>query len=123
VLGSPEALGASISNAKGAIALTNTILACSSSQTNVSGAIIDGGHNLSSDASAAFTLTTSRENTDPMLGPLADNGGLTPTMALLPGSPAIDAGDDAICPPTDQRDVARPQGRACDIGAFESAPE
>jgi hypothetical protein len=44
-------------------------------------------------------------------------------MALLPGSPAIDAGDDSVCPPTDQRGVARPQGLACDIGAFELAPK
>jgi hypothetical protein len=40
-------------------------------------------------------------------------------MALLPGSPAIDAGDNTHCPATDQRDIARPQGAKCDIGAFE----
>jgi len=58
------------------------------------------------------------------LGPLQDNGGVTATHALLAGSPAIDAG--ASCPndqgaalPADQRGVARPQGAACDIGAFE----
>jgi hypothetical protein len=123
VLGSPEALGASISNVKATITLTNTVLACASSQTNVSGAIMDGGHNISSDASAAFTLPTSRDNTDPMLGPLADNGGPTPTMALLPGSPARDAGDDSVCPATDQRGIRRPQGAACDIGAFEAVPQ
>jgi hypothetical protein len=41
-------------------------------------------------------------------------------MALLSGSPAIDAGADAGCPTTDQRGVARPQGAHCDIGAYES---
>ena len=56
---------------------------------------------------------------DPLLGPLADNGGLTPTHALLAGSPAIDAA--GACTGTDQRGVPRPQGEACDIGAFEFA--
>ena len=53
---------------------------------------------------------------DPMLGPLADNGGLTQTCALLPGSPAIDAGDPNA-PTTDQRNYDRTN--APDIGAFE----
>jgi predicted outer membrane repeat protein len=53
------------------------------------------------------------------LAPLADNGGPTQTMALLPGSPAIDAGDDETCEEIDQRGVTRPQGNHCDIGAFE----
>jgi cysteine-rich repeat protein len=56
---------------------------------------------------------------DPLLGPLADNGGLTPTHALLAGSPAIDA--VGACTGTDQRGVPRPQGAACDMGAFEFA--
>ena len=63
---------------------------------------------------------------DPRLGPLADNGGPTPTHALLTGSPAIDAGNPAVpgsggtaCEPTDQRGVARPQRAACDAGSFE----
>jgi len=62
---------------------------------------------------------------DPNLGPLADNGGPTQTMALLAGSPAIDAGDDAVCAAApvsnlDQRGIVRPQGLHCDIGALES---
>jgi predicted outer membrane repeat protein len=59
----------------------------------------------------------------PKLGPLQDNGGPTQTHALLPGSPALDVGtcDDPVGAPldTDQRGVARPQGIACDLGAFE----
>ena len=52
--------------------------------------------------------------------PLLDNGGATLTHALDPGSPAIDAAETATCQtPDDQRGVARPQGIACDIGAFE----
>ena len=53
-----------------------------------------------------------------MLGPLSDNGGPTQTMALLPGSPALDAGT-LTCYPADQRGVTRPQGAACEIGAYE----
>ena len=60
--------------------------------------------------------------TDPVLGPLADNGGPTLTHALLAGSPAIDAADAASCSATDQRGVARPQGAGCDVGAFELVP-
>ena len=56
---------------------------------------------------------------DPLLGPLADNGGETPTHALLQGSPALDAAPDQG-EPEDQRTVARPQGAAFDVGAFEA---
>ena len=84
----------------------------------------DGGHNLSSDASCKFTGEGSLNSTNPRLAPLANNGGftnglVTRTMALQTNSPAIDAGDDNFCPPTDQRGIARPQGMHCDIGAFE----
>jgi predicted outer membrane repeat protein len=54
---------------------------------------------------------------DPKLGTLADNGGATHTLAIAPDSPALDAG--ASCEATDQRGVGRPQGKACDIGAYE----
>ena len=57
---------------------------------------------------------------DPNLGALGNNGGFTQTHALLAGSPAIDAG--ANCAATDQRGVTRPQGTACDIGAYEYVP-
>jgi len=62
---------------------------------------------------------------DPLLGPLANNGGSTETMALLTGSLAIDAGDAATCAAApvsgkDQRGVTRPQGAGCDIGAYEA---
>jgi hypothetical protein len=56
---------------------------------------------------------------DPRLGPLTDNGGPTLTMALLPGSPAIDAADTSIAPLTDQRGFPRPAGSGADLGAFE----
>jgi hypothetical protein len=75
---------------------------------------------------------------NPLLGQLANNGGSTPTMPLLTGSPAIDSGNPAAvsdatppappalipCSTTDQRGVARPQpsGGRCDIGAYELVP-
>ncbi|WP_406698511.1 choice-of-anchor Q domain-containing protein [Singulisphaera sp. Ch08] len=82
---------------------------------------VSGGHNLFSDAPAVALHPTDLINTDPLLGPLADNGGPTQTMALLPGSPAIDAGLARLGVATDQRGVPRPQGAAPDIGAFELA--
>jgi hypothetical protein len=56
---------------------------------------------------------------------LQDNGGSTPTIALLPESPAVDLVDQEACPPpeTDQRGVERPQGGACDSGAYELEQE
>lgn len=60
---------------------------------------------------------------DPKLGPLKDNGGLTDTMAIRSGSPAVDAiaFKRGGCPAADQRGVRRPEGRACDAGAYEFA--
>ncbi len=80
------------------------------------------GHNLSDDGACIFTAPGDRVKVNAKLGPLAANGGPTLTHALLDGSPAIDAGSAANCPPTDQRGVTRPQGPACDIGAFEWQP-
>jgi hypothetical protein len=77
----------------------------------------------------AHSSGTDIVNLDPKLGPPQFNGGATPTQALLPGSPAIDAGDPAGCAdasnapiPTDQRGFRRPIGARCDIGAFEYSP-
>jgi len=86
---------------------------------NFLGAFSDLGHNLSSDSSFQLTGSGSLTGVDPGLAPLLDNGGPTWTMALLPSSPAIDAGDTAAAPPTDQRGFPRPVGSAADIGAFE----
>ncbi|MDH3302314.1 MAG: family 16 glycosylhydrolase [Acidimicrobiia bacterium] len=76
----------------------------------------DGG-NLATDGTCSLTGAGDLPNTDPLLGPLADNGGPTQTHALNAGSPAIDAANGAACPATDQRGVARVG--ACDIGAYE----
>lgn len=83
------------------------------------GVVVSEGYNLSDDATcAALDKQTDKTNTPAGINPtLADNGGPTRTHALLTGSAAIDAGNPATCPATDQRGVAR-QG-TCDIGAFE----
>ena len=83
------------------------------------------GSNIDSGTSCGFGGGPNMFNTDPLLGPLADNGGYTETMALLPGSPALEAGNGLICSMipvdgVDQRGVARPIGIGCDIGAYES---
>ena len=77
------------------------------------------GNNLDSENSCGFNQPTDLINTDPLLGPLQDNGGPTFTHALLHGSPAIDAGNNTGAPATDQRGVPRPQGTTCDIGTYE----
>ncbi len=84
--------------------------------------IVSAGHNLSDDATCALTASGDQPNTTPGLGPLTANGGPTQTEALLPGSSAIDHGDNTGCPATDQRGVTRPVGSACDVGAYEYAP-
>lgn len=82
--------------------------------------ITSQGHNIDSDGSCRLTAAGDLPSRTPLLGPLADNGGPTDTVAPLPGSPALDAAAD--CPATDQRGVTRPQGAACDIGAYEHTP-
>jgi CSLREA domain-containing protein len=79
------------------------------------------GHNLENGTSCHFTAAGDLD-AEPELAPLAENGGPTETEALEPGSPAIDAGTNSGCPAKDQRGVTRPQGAACDIGAYEYAP-
>lgn len=101
------------------LTLKNSIVANSLSASNCSGAVTSISHNLDSGNSCGFVTPGDIRNTDPKLGPLADNGGPTYTHALRPGSPAIDAGDANGCPPTDQRGATRPQGAGCDIGAYE----
>jgi parallel beta-helix repeat protein len=76
------------------------------------------GYNLSSDGTGP-DAPTDLLNTDPLLGPLADNGGPTLTHALVFGSPAMNAGVPVVGITNDQRGVSRPQGPAPDIGAYE----
>ena len=79
-------------------------------------------NNLSSDSSCQFTDDGSFQGTDAGIGPLSDNGGPTDTIPLNFDSPAYNGGTETGCPATDQRGTTRPQGPACDIGAFELVP-
>ena len=111
--------GGGIYNANGAVTLKNTIVAYSPTGNNCHGTLINGGNNLSYPDTTCPGI-----NRDSKLGPLQNNGGATHTMALLSGSAAIDAGNDAICAAApvnnlDQRGVTRPRGPHCDIGAVE----
>jgi hypothetical protein len=101
---------------RGEVTLSNTILdgTCDGQPTSL-------GHNLERGDTCGLRSPGDLVNVDPLLEPLADNGGPSQTHALLAGSPAIDAGDDSSCPATDQRGVTRPQGTRCDIGAYEAA--
>jgi hypothetical protein len=108
--------------------LRNTIIAGNTAadfDPDVFGPITSQGHNLIGigDGGSGFTATdlvgTSASPIDPMFGPLQNNGGPTQTMALLPGSPALDAGDTSDAPATDQRGFPRIVGGTIDIGAFE----
>jgi CSLREA domain-containing protein len=105
------------------LTMRNTIVAssfganCLGSPTS---AIFDGGHDLSFGDNTCPAATTG----DPKLSSMpTDYGGYTATLALAPGSAAINQvpRSGAGCPSTDQRGVRRPQGSACDIGAFEFA--
>jgi len=121
--------GGGIYNNTGASAvLANTIVGTNTASNNASGpdvfgAITSLGYNLIDIPSGGSGYApTDLRNVNPLLSPLQNNGGPTPTMALLPGSPAIDAGSDALIPAvitTDQRGFARIANGNVDIGAFE----
>jgi hypothetical protein len=104
------------------VSLLTSIVAGNSPSTgqDVSGAIDSLGHNLIGNArGSSGWVDTDLLNVAPKLGPLQDNGGPTWTMALLPGSPAVDAGASVEGLATDQRGVSRTDYGPPDIGAFE----
>jgi fibronectin-binding autotransporter adhesin len=124
--------GSIFNDGEGTVRLANTILNAGAPQNIVSPfvSVASQGYNLSSDAAGGFlTSSGDRTGSNPLLGPLQNNGGRTMTHALLLHSPAIDAGDPnfnpfAFNPPLlyDQRDAPgfpRVFNRL-DIGAFES---
>ncbi|MFN6534840.1 MAG: choice-of-anchor Q domain-containing protein [Nostoc sp. EkiNYC01] len=100
----------------------NSIFANNTGSANIgnfgTGTVVQSlGYNISSDGSGNLTATGDLRNINPLLGSLQNNGGSTPTHALLPSSPAIGAGNTTLT--TDQRGITRPQGAFDDIGAFE----
>ena len=105
--------------------VTASIVSGGISGANCSGSapFTDGGYNVDSGTSCGFlTASHSKNGANPHLGALAANGGLTMTMALPSGSPALNAvppRTGGCAGPTDQRGIPRPQGAGCDIGAFE----
>jgi hypothetical protein len=92
------------------------------------GEITSAGHNLEDLDRCGFDQPGDLVNADALIGVLQDNGGPVLTVGLLPGSSALDAGDDATCTNVDARGVGRPfngDGDAvahCDIGAYEFIP-
>ena len=125
--------GGGLFNDSATMVLGNIVLNAGVQSANIvnagTGVVISYGYNLSSDpGGGVLTSPGDRINTDPRLYPLADNGGPTFTHALLPDSPAINAGDPAFNPNDfdppltyDQRGPGfmRVAGYAIDIGAFE----
>jgi hypothetical protein len=84
--------------------------------------LVSAGSNVSSDGSCNLSATGDQPDTDPLLDPLADNGGPTLTHALQGDSPAVDAADSSVAPDVDQRGVARPQAAGDDVGSYELVP-
>ena len=106
------------------IVALNTISSLATQSDCAGGGVINSlGHNLESAADCGFQSSGDLQNTNPKFftGGVSDSGGNTDTIALDATSPAVDAVRSGApgCGGTDQRDIARPQGPACDIGAFE----
>ena len=116
--------GGIFSDVDAMLEIGDTILKAGASGANIvnnSGTVTSRGYNLSSDdGGGLLTATGDQINTDPMVGPLQDNGGPTWTHALLPGSPAIDKGTAISGFNYDRDGKTRPDGAAWDIGAYET---
>lgn len=122
--------GSIIAGSDVVVNLTSSIVADNGgggSSRDINGEVVSGGNNLigNGDDATGFVdsdLVGIADNPfDPLLGELQDNGGTTQTLALLEGSPAIDAGSNPNDLATDQRgeEFDRTVGAGTDIGAFE----
>lgn len=115
----------------GTVTLRNTVVADNvdaGAPSDCEGTLTSEGHNLLETTTACTMALTTGDVTgsDPMLGPLADNGGATDTQLPHADSPLVDGGDPATpgsggaaCAADDQRGYPRPAGTACDVGAVE----
>jgi CSLREA domain-containing protein len=117
----------------GVLNLRNTIIAgnhnTAGGSPDCAGTLTSQGYNLIQSTTGCTIVGTTTGNltgVNPLLGALANNGGLTQTHSIGSTSPARDAGNPAApgssataCRITDQRGVSRPQGPRCDMGAFE----
>lgn len=117
--------GGGIANA-GTAAVRGTILASNTAANAPSNCdlltpLSSNGYNLDNDGTCGLNGIGDQTGVNPKLGPLANNGGPTETMALGVGSPAIDAVQACPPPKTDQRNVKRQS--PCDIGAYERVPD
>jgi CSLREA domain-containing protein len=99
--------------------VSNSIIAGNGTAADCLGNIHADANLIQDATGCTISDGTNVTGVDPLLGPLQANGGPTATRALLPGSPAIDAGSCVV--DVDQRGIARPVGRSCDLGAYESA--
>ena len=123
-------IGGGIYNIIGPFETGNTIFNAGALGENIfndGGTITSDGYNVSSDDGGGYLNGPGDQiNTDPLLGPLEDNGGPTFTHALLPGSPATNAGDPNFIPPPyyDQRGprFIRVFNGRIDVGSFETQP-
>jgi hypothetical protein len=126
VTANEAAVGAGIERLTGTATVLGSILA--NTGNNCAGTVTSGGYNVVDDATCAFTAAGDQQNTAPLLGALADNGGATPTQLPQVGSPVLDAilaGIAGLCDGSitvDQRGLPRPAGTHCDIGAVERQP-
>src|SRR5579863_7311905 len=121
--------GGGIFNVKGSTVVLQNSIVANNTGGDCRGTMTSDGYNMSSDDSCAFNGPGDLNTTEPLLGGLQNNGGPTQTMALLPGSPAIDSGNPSGCRDgkgellkTDQRGEPRPDKEdtgGCDRGAYE----
>ncbi len=113
-------VGQGLNASGGGVSIQNTILA-QNAGGDIGGAVTSLGYNLIDDTTGGTLSGTDRRNMPAGLTtPPSANGGFAQTIALSVNSPAIDAIPIAKCAVTsDERGTARPQGAACDIGAFE----
>lgn len=112
-----------------AVTIRNTIIANNRAgnpfgiRNNCSALMTNGGNNIEFPQRTADANDSSCAQgtivVNPLFGAFVNNGGTTRTIALQPGSPAVNGGNNATCAATDQRGVARPRGGVCDVGAFE----